>query len=120
MTRRISHIIFTSDKESLEDILEDLNEIDIGTKTFAIRQINSKNVDKKSTVMIGEKISSKNKIDLDKPEVKVLYYRNDLFYISLNQNSWETGYKRCLEHHISNRPYFSPISIHPRLSLIHI
>ena len=46
MTRRISHIIFTSDKENLEDILEDLNEIDIGTKRFAIRQINSKNVDK--------------------------------------------------------------------------
>ena len=116
MTRRISHIIFTSDKESLEDILEDLNEIDIGTKRFAIRQINSKNVDKKSTVMIGEKISSKNKIDLDKPEVKVLFYRNDLFYISLNQSGWETGYKKCLEHHISNRPYFSPISIHPRIA----
>ena len=66
--------------------------------------------------MIGEKISPKNKIDLDKPEVKVLFYRNDLFYISISQNSWETGYKRCLEHHISNRPYFSPISIHPRIA----
>ena len=93
MTRRISNIFLLQKKENLEDILEDLNEIDIGTKRFAIRQINSKNVDKKSTVMIGEKISPKNKIDLDKPEVKVLFYRNDLFYISLSQNSWETGYK---------------------------
>ena len=116
MTRRISHIIFTSEKKNLEDILGDLNEIDIGAKRFAIRQINSKNVDMESTIMIGEKISPKNKIDLDKPEVKVLFYRNDLFYISISQNSWETGYKRCLEHHISNRPYFSPISIHPRIA----
>ena len=37
MTRRISHIIFTSDKEILEEILEGLNEIDIGSKRFAIR-----------------------------------------------------------------------------------
>ena len=44
--------------------------------------------------MIGEKISPKNKIDLDKPEVKVLFYRNDLFYISISQDSWETGYKK--------------------------
>ena len=24
--------------------------------------------------------------------------------------------QKCLEHHISNRPYFSPISIHPRIA----
>ena len=28
----------------------------------------------------------------------------------------ETYYSKCLEHHVKYRPYFSPISIHPRIA----
>lgn len=117
MTRRISKIIFTSKKNNLQMALEDLEKINIGKNSFAIRQIGTQNLnDKKTSISIGEKISSENKTDLRNPQVTVLLYKVKRIFISLNYKAWETGYKRCLEHHISNRPYFSPISIHPRIA----
>ncbi len=117
MTRRISKVIFTSTRNNLQMALEDLEKIDIGKNSFAIRQIGTQNLNGKSALIsVGEKISSKNKTDLRNPEVTVLLYRLKRTFISLNYKEWETGYKRCLDHHISNRPYFSPISINPRIA----
>ena len=117
MTKRISNIIFTSINDNIQSILNDLERINIEDKSFAIRQIGQNDLNsEKTAVMIGEKISDKNKTKLNNPEITVLFYQNSKFFISLCNNNWETGYKKCLQHHISHRPYFSPISIHPRIA----
>ena len=117
MTKRISSIIFTSNKANVKDILNDLEEIKIDDLNFAIRQIGRKNLDsEKTAILIGEKISKKNETNLDAPQVSILFYQNREFFISLKYAGINTGYKRCLKHHISHRPYFSPIGIHPRIA----
>ena len=117
MTKRISCIVFTSDKENIKDILTDLEEINIDDLNFAIRQIGGEKLEsEKTAILIGEKISTKNDTNLDTPQVTVLFYQNKEFFISLKYAEIDTGYKRCLNHHISNRPYFSPIGIHPRIA----
>ena len=117
MTKRISKVIFSSSKDDIEEILKDLKEIKIDDLNFAIRQINGKNLNSEQvTLLIGEKISEKNETNLDGPQVTVLYYKNENFFISLKYSGKNTGYKKCLKHHISNRPYFSPIGIHPRVA----
>lgn len=117
MTKRISRIIFSSNKESVKDILTDIEEIKIDDLNFAIRQIGGKNLEsEKNAILIGEKISKKNETNLENPQVTVLFYQNKEFFISLKYAERDTGYKRCLKHHISLRPYFSPIGIHPRIA----
>ena len=115
MTKRLSNIIFTSTEN--KNILNNLEKINIGDKSFAIRQIGQNDLDsEKTSILIGEKISAKNKTNLNNPEITVLFYQNSKFFIALCNNDWDTGYKKCLQHHISHRPYFSPISIHPRIA----
>ena len=93
-----------------------MEEIEIGDSNFAIRQIGGKNLESENTaILIGKKFA-KNEINLDTPQVTVLFYQNKEFFISLKYAEIDTGYKRCLKHHISNRPYFSPIGIHPRIA----
>ena len=117
MTKRISNIIFTSTKNKIQLILSELENINLGDKSFAIRQIGANNLNsRKTAILIGEKISKKNKTELNNPDITVLFYQNNGFYISLCNKNWDTGYKKCLQHHISHRPYFSPISIHPRIA----
>ena len=117
MTKRISHIIFTSKKRNVKDILNDLEEIKIDDLNFAIRQIGGKNLEsEKTAILIGEKICNENKTNLETPQVTVLFYQNREFFISLKYAEVDTAYKRCLKHHISHRPYFSPIGIHPRIA----
>ena len=36
--------------------------------------------------------------------------------ISIWEKEKETYYNKCLKHHIKHRPFFSPISIHPRIA----
>ena len=117
MTKRLSNIIFTSNEDSIESILNDLNDINIGDKSFAIRQVGNNIMDsEKTSILIGEKVSVDNKTELKDPDITILFYKNEEFNISLAHNDWTTGYKKCLKHHISHRPYFSPISIHPRIA----
>ena len=117
MTKRLSKIIFSSSKDNIKTSLNDLDKIDIGEKSFAIRQVGDNKLEnEKTSILIGEKVSVNNKTDLNDPDVTILFYKNKNFNISLTHKSWHTGYKRCLKHHISHRPYFSPISIHPRIA----
>jgi len=117
MTRRISRIIHYEKEEKIDEFLKNIPEIKIENYSFAIRVIQKKeksesNIAKK----IGNKISIKNKIDLNNPELKILYYANEKSIISIWEKENKTYYSKCLEHHIRYRPYFSPISIHPRIA----
>ena len=117
MTKRLSKIIFHSQEKKINHIINDLDPIEIGQKSFAIRQIGKSNLDEKKTaISIGKKVSDINKTSLDNPEVTILFYQNKDFFISLKLDFGNTAYKRCLKHHISQRPYFSPIGIHPRIA----
>ena len=117
MTRRISRIIYYTKEEKIDEFLKDIPEIKIENYSFAIRVIQKK--EKSESVIakkIGDKISIKNKIDLTNPDIKILYYENGKSIISIYEKENYTYYNKCLEHHIRYRPYFSPISIHPRIA----
>ena len=117
MTKRLSKIIFSSRKDNIKKSLDDLQEIDIGEKSFAIRQVGGNKLEnEKTSILIGEKVSVNNQTDLKDPDATILFYKNKNFNISLAYKSGHTAYKKCLKHHISYRPYFSPISIHPRIA----
>ena len=117
MTKRVSQVILNSSRKNLPDALREINKIDIGKSSFAIRRI-GKNVaeNKNNAVLIGDKVPSKNETELKNPDVKILFYIGSKIIISTFQSKTQTAYKKCLKHHVKHRPYFSPISIHPRIA----
>ena len=117
MTKRISKILYQDKDINLENVVEKIPILDIGQKTFAIRQIGKKlKSEKKIATLLGDKIPKNNKTHLSNPEVKILYYTGIKTIISIWDSKLETYYKKCLKYHINNRPFFSPISIHPRIA----
>lgn len=117
MTKRVSKVLYYSNKNNFDEILKEIPIIDIKKKSFAIRLIKKKGISEKEiAIKLGEKIPKTNKIELSKPDVKILYYSDKKTVISLWENDLETYYTKCLKHHIKYRPFFSPISIHPRIS----
>ena len=117
MTKRLSRIIFYHKEEDIDIIVKKIDEIDIGKRSFAIRSINKKkNSETMLAKKLGEKVPLHNKINLTKPDVKILYYADKMSIVSIWNREKETYYSQCLEHHIKHRPFFSPISIHPRIA----
>ena len=117
MTKRVSRIILSSKEKNIEKAIEKLPRIDIGNNSFAIRRIcRNEMAEKEIAVRIGEKISKENRIDLTNPDVKILFYTSSRTIISVFEQDFMTSYKNCLQHHVKYRPYFSPISIHPRIA----
>ncbi len=117
MVKRVSNIINYLGNVQIEEIIEKIPDIEINNKSFAIRLL-KKNGESESKIakLLGEKISSKNRIDLNNPDVKIFYYSGENTIISKWDKNMETYYSKCLEHHVKYRPYFSPISIHPRIA----
>ena len=117
MTKRVSKVLYYSNKKELNEVVQEIPIIDIKTKSFAIRLVKKNGISEKEiAIKLGEKVPIKNKIDLTKPDVKILYYSGEKTIISIWERDLETYYTKCLEHHIRYRPFFSPISIHPRIS----
>ena len=117
MTKRVSRIIHSSEEKDVEKAIEQLSILDLGKSSFAVRLICRKALsEKKIAIKIGQKIPVENKIDLDNPDVKILFYSGSKTIISIREEDSTTSYKSCLEHHVRYRPYFSPISIHPRIA----
>jgi len=117
MTKRVSIIIHSSEEKNTEKVIEQLPTLNLGKSSFAIRQIYRNGVsEKKIAIKIGQKIPVENKIDLANPDVKILFYAGSRTIISLREEDSTTSYKSCLKHHVRYRPYFSPISIHPRIA----
>jgi tRNA (guanine10-N2)-dimethyltransferase len=117
MTKRISKIAHIDKETNLENVVKNMATIDIGQNTFAIRQIGEKIMSgKQLAVILGERIPENNKTNLSNPQIKVLYYAGKKTIISIWDQKMETYYKKCLKHHIKNRPFFSPIGIHPRIA----
>ena len=117
MTKRVSKIVYTDKETNLKNVVSKMPPLDIGGKTFAIRQICNKVMsEKKIAHILGEKIPKYNKTNLDNPEIKILYYTGTKTIISIWDKGVETYYKECLKYHIKNRPFFSPIGIHPRIA----
>ena len=117
MVKRISNIINYLEKIQIDEIVEKIPDIEINNKSFAIRLLKEKREsESKIARLLGEKISPKNKIDLDNPDVKIFYYSGENTIISKWDKNMETYYSKCLRHHVKYRPYFSPISIHPRIA----
>ena len=117
MTKRISKVLFHSKDKNIYEVIENIDYIDIGKNSFRIRQmVKSELKEKEIAILIGDKINHKNEINLDNPKVTIFFYSGRETFITLNNNDEKTAYKKCLKHHISLRPYFSPISINPRFA----
>lgn len=117
MTKRVSKIFYKNKETNLELIVKEIPQIDIGQNTFAIRQISKKKISERDiATTLGNKIPKHNETNLAHPDVKILYYAGTETIISIWDKTLETYYKRCLKHHIKHRPFFSPISIHPRIA----
>lgn len=118
MTKRVSKIFHSANyKKDINKVINKINFLDIGRKSFAIRLITKKKIsENKIAIKLGEKIPEKNKTNLKKPDVKILFYVGERIIISIYKSKIDTSYKKCLKHHIKYRPYFSPISIHPRIA----
>ena len=117
MTKRVSKIIHSSKEKDIGKVIEQLPTLDLGKSSFAIRQIRRNVIsERKIAIKIGRKIPIENEIALDNPDVKILFYTGSKTIISILEENSKTAYKSCLEHHVRYRPYFSPISIHPRIA----
>ena len=117
MTKRVSRIIHSSEEKDIGKVIEQLPTLDLGKSSFAIRQIRRNVIsERKIAIKIGRKIPIENEIALDNPDVKILFYTGSKTIISILEENSTTAYKSCLEHHVRYRPYFSPISIHPRIA----
>ena len=117
MTKRVSRIIHSSEEKDIGKVIEQLPTLDLGKSSFAIRQIRRNVIsERKIAIKIGRKIPIENEIALDNPDVKILFYTGSRTIISILEENSTTAYKSCLEHHVRYRPYFSPISIHPRIA----
>ena len=117
MTKRVSKIFYKNKETNLELVVKEIPQIDIGQNTFAIRQISKKKISERDiATTLGNKIPKHNETNLAHPDVKILYYAGTETIISIWDKTLETYYKGCLKHHIKNRPFFSPISIHPRIA----
>ena len=117
MTKRVSKIFYKNKETSLELIVKEMPQIDIDQNTFAIRQISKKKMSERDiATTLGKRIPKHNETNLALPDVKILYYAGTETIISIWDKTLETYYKRCLKHHIKNRPFFSPIGIHPRIA----
>jgi len=117
MTKRVSRIIHSSEEKDIGKVIEQLPTLDLGKSSFAIRQIRRNVIsERKIAIKIGRKIPIENEIALDNPDVKILFYTGSRTIISILEENSTTSYKSCLEHHVRYRPYFSPISIHPRIA----
>ena len=117
MTKRVSRIIHSSEEKDIGKVIEQLPTLDLGKSSFAIRQIRRNVIsERKIAIKIGRKIPIENEIDLDNPDVKILFYTGLRTIISILEENSTTSYKSCLKHHVRYRPYFSPISIHPRIA----
>ena len=117
MTKRVSKIFYKNKETNLELVVKEIPQIDIGQNTFAIRQISKKKISERDiATTLGNKIPKHNETNLAHPDIKILYYAGTETIISIWDKTLETYYKGCLKHHIKNRPFFSPISIHPRIA----
>ena len=93
MTKRVSRIIHSSEEKDIGKVIEQLPTLDLGKNSFAIRQICRNMVsERKIAIKIGQKIPVVNKIDLDNPDVKILFYADSRTIISiLEENSTGTS-----------------------------
>ena len=99
MNQAISNIINYLENIQIEETVEKIPDIEINNKSFAIRLL-KKNGESESKIakLLGQKISPKNKINLNDPDVKIFYYSGENTIISKWDKNMETYYSKCLEH----------------------
>ena len=86
MTKRVSRVLYYSNKKTFDEILKEIPCIDIKKKRLSIRLIKKNGIpEKEVAIKLGEKIPKRNEIKLSKPDVKILYYSDKKTIISI----WE-------------------------------
>ncbi len=112
----LTHGIYKKlNKFSGEDIfdLEDDIELPSGSAAVRTRKIGNHRADTQAIrEELGEKISSKNPIDLDSPDHEIFVIISEKNYIGKKLNEIEKSQFESRE--VKNRPFSSPISLKPR------
>lgn len=116
LTRGIYERLFTCNIHEINTITK---EIDVGEGSFAVRAKRIQNMHREVKLIdierqIGKLTKSTNPVDLKNPdvEIKVLLSKSGhigIKKIKIDRSVFETR-------KVQNRPFFSPISLHPRLA----
>ena len=116
LSRYIDKWLFSSSPAKLKRKAQELR---IPNGTFCVRakhigtwqrDLNTIEVEK----TIGEVLAEKNKVDLKDPDVEVRIVLSSKCYVGFKQIKIERG--GFEERRAQHRPFFSPISLHPRLA----
>ncbi len=63
---------------------------------------------------LGAILAKHGRVDLEQPTIIVRVFQGEKLQLLLEREA--TGYRRCLKHHLNQRPRFAPVSLPPRLA----
>lgn len=116
LTRRISRFLFACD---MEEVVNRSNEIKLEGSTFCVRARCVQGLAlgrdaKRLERVVGAALAKQARVDLEAPDEVVQVVLSDMAYVGLPVATVDTG--AFDERKVGNRPYFSPISLHPKLA----
>lgn len=116
LTHSISDFLFSCEADELKDYK---GAIRIGKGTFAVRakrvkRLNSHLDIKKAEKTIADLVEGENKVDLENPEIEIRLIVSNRCHVGISQEKIPRS--SFEERKVQNRPYFSPVSLHPRLA----
>ena len=113
LTKEVGELLCTFDPADLEP----LRGIELPEGSFAVRASRfegmMKDVDSQAlTRSVGQILSAKNQVNLKEPDITVRLLMCDVCQLYVLTHVTETGPLRARK--VSERPFFSPISLHPK------
>jgi tRNA (guanine10-N2)-dimethyltransferase len=116
LTHTISDFLFSCEASELHDYK---GAIEIGEGTFAVRakrlmRLNPRLDIKKAEKIIADLVEGDNSVDLENPEIEIRLIVSNRCYGGISREKIPRS--SFEDRKVANRPYFSPVSLHPRLA----
>lgn len=114
LAHNVGECLASGTTSDLEDAARGLGDID-GTIAIRMRDLRPKPEKKENKELlrtIGEILTEDRKVDLDNPENEIRLIQGEKYYLTLNKASIDRS--SFQQRKVDNRPFFSPISLHPK------
>ena len=113
LTKEVGELLCSFDPSDLDGI----KSIELPEGSFAVRAYRfegaMKDVDsQRLTRSVGQILSARNQVNLKEPDIIVRLLMSDVCHLYVLKHVTETGPLRARK--VSERPFFSPISLHPK------
>jgi tRNA (guanine10-N2)-dimethyltransferase len=116
LAHNVGELLASGTESDLEDAAKDLVDIE-GTIAIRMRDLRPKpkrTENRKLLESIGGILTKERKVNLDDPENEIRLIHGDKYYMTLNRASIDRpSFQR---RKVDNRPFFSPISLHPKFA----